>query len=235
MTDQNQDSGSADGNDGSPNSSASQSAGDQQSSGFDAVKLQSALEALTKKLDEVDARSRSLQGEKDRGVNKTRKEVEELKRQIGAYEKLKESGLDLDTAVEEIDFRDTVRQLKDQISSLNPPPAQTTGSSSDGADHTAWALQELTKYDLSSNDSAFIEILRGTPSRERVKDYILGKVAPQPAASPAGIVQAAATGGSKGSDTPDKIARLAELQKRPSLHRDEIKTLVTELEARGWK
>ena len=105
MTENEKDSGSVGGNEGVPTPPISDQQNVQQSSDA-AAKLQSTLDTLTKKLDEVDTRSRTLQSEKDRGVTKTRKEVEELKRQIAEYERLKGSGLEVDAAVEEVTFRD---------------------------------------------------------------------------------------------------------------------------------
>jgi len=99
------------------NSAGSQETGDKQSS-FDATKLQSTLEALAKKLDEVDKRSASLQGDKDRGVNKATAEVEALKKKIAELEKYRKAGYDDDAALEEISFRESVREVKNQIAEL---------------------------------------------------------------------------------------------------------------------
>lgn len=107
---------------GTTNPAGSQTGGDKQGS-FDAAKLQSALEAFTKRLDEVDARSKSLQGDKDRGVAKTTKEVDELKKKIAELEKFRKAGYDDETAWEEMSFRESVMSLKEQIAKLNSVPA----------------------------------------------------------------------------------------------------------------
>jgi hypothetical protein len=90
---------------------------------FDAKALQTAIDSIAKKVEEIDARSKSLQGDKDRSVVKTNKEVEELKRKFAEIEKFRKAGYDDDTAFEESDFRDAVRALKNQIATVSQAPA----------------------------------------------------------------------------------------------------------------
>ena len=125
---------------------------------FDAKTLQASIEALTKRLEEVDARSKALQGDKDRGIKKTNEEVSELKRKFAEIEKLKKSGMDDDAAIEEFTFRDEVRSLKDQISKLNPARPEPAGN---GAGEAVDKAQVVKTYGLESTDPEVIErILR---------------------------------------------------------------------------
>lgn len=147
MTD-NLDSGQSTQTPASPNAGGLNGQGDKQSSGFDAAKLQSTIEALTRKLDEVDKRSASLQGDKDRAVTKTAKEVDDLKRKIAEIEKLKGSGLDSDAAIEEFSFREDVRAIKDQLSKLGQAPATPAGNEQSGAD----AAKVVEQYGFTKED-----------------------------------------------------------------------------------
>ena len=142
------DSALLDGTSSKANAGGSQEAGAKQSSDFDAAKLQSTLETLTGKLAEIDARTRALQGDKDRGVAKANKEVDDLKRKIAAYEKLKKSGLDEDDAAEELTFREDIRSLKEQIASLGPVSGQRAGSAQSGTVDAAAVIAELGLPDL---------------------------------------------------------------------------------------
>ena len=123
----NSDSDLSNGTSSSPNGEGSLGKGDSSGS-VDALKLQSTIEALTKKLDEVDARSKALQSDKDRGITKTKSEVDDLKRKIAEIEKLKRSGLDEDGAIEELSFREEIRSIRDQLSKLNQAQPETAGN-----------------------------------------------------------------------------------------------------------
>jgi len=150
MTDE-LDGGSANGTDGSPKPVGSQQS--DSTGSFDAAKLQKTLDALVKKQDEIDARTRALQGDKDRGVNQTRKELDEIKRMFAGVEKLKGSGLELDDAVEEYDFRETVRQLKGQLEKLAPASQQATGTSPAGVTEAAKSVFEKARVDPNSPEA----------------------------------------------------------------------------------
>lgn len=126
MTDTDLDSGQEAGTAGNTNQTGSEQKGDKQSS-FDAKSLQSTLESLVKRLDEVDARSKSLQGDKDRGVKKTNDEVEKLKNKIAELERYRKAGYDDDTAFEEMTFREEVRSLREQIATINKASAGNGG------------------------------------------------------------------------------------------------------------
>jgi len=111
---------------GTPNQQASDS-----DSSKDAAKLQSTLETVLKRVEEIDKAYKTFQSGKDRGANESKKaidEVTELKRKIAEIEKLKKSGLDEDGAIEELSFRDDIRTLKDQLSKLGTAQTQTAGN-----------------------------------------------------------------------------------------------------------
>lgn len=147
MTDE-LDSGQSSGTTQTTESGGSKGSGDSSGS-FDAAKLQSTIESLSRKLDEVDARSKALQGDKDRGVAQTKDEVKELKRKIAEIEKLKKAGLDDDGAIEEHTFREDIRAVKDQLSKLTSPQTQTAGNGPSLADEQQKVLADL---ELNPND-----------------------------------------------------------------------------------
>jgi DNA repair exonuclease SbcCD ATPase subunit len=144
----------------SPNGGGSQGKGDSSGS-FDASKLQSMVEALTRKLDEVDERSKSLQGDKDRGVNQTKDEVKELKRKIAEIEKLKKSGLDEDGAIEEHSFREEIRTVKDQLSKLVSTQVVPTGNGENLVDEVAKVFAEFG-LDPNHPEAQSLYSLKGT-------------------------------------------------------------------------
>jgi hypothetical protein len=194
MADNDMDNGSTlEGTPTSPTAGGSQGQG-ASSSSFDAAKLQATLEALTKKVEEADARSRSLQGDKDRGVAKTRKEVDALKAQFAEIEKLTRDGMALDDAVEEYDFRSTVRELKTQLANLIPAPNPTAGS---GTVEAANVAKVFADYGLDLKDPRVLEVAqRGykDPDALELAAFKLSKSlaaspTPNPAQNPAGNVQ----------------------------------------------
>lgn len=77
---------------------------------FDPAKLQEAFDSLSKRLEEIDQRTRSLQGDKDRAVNKTRAELEAVKKQLAEIDRLKKLGLSEDEAMEEFAYRQSRNQ-----------------------------------------------------------------------------------------------------------------------------
>ncbi len=171
MTDNDLDSGQAVGTTQTTNSGGSKGNGDSSGS-IDAAKLQSTIEALTRKLDEVDARSKALQGDKDRGVNQTKDEVKELKRKIAEIEKLKKTGLDEDGAIEEHSFREDIRAVKDQLTKLTSTQTQTAGNGEGSADDVARLFE---KYGVPINDPESTPLLglKGLELKSAVQDLAL--------------------------------------------------------------
>lgn len=135
---------------GNTPSTPNEGSGDSNSSNADTSKLQAALEHLTTRLEEVDKRTRTLQGDKDRGVSQTKKEVEELKRKFAEVEKLKGRGLNEDEAFEELELRDGIRLLKQQLSGSNQAQPQTAGN---GDGSVVDKVKTLQEYGLSENDA----------------------------------------------------------------------------------
>jgi hypothetical protein len=191
MADNDLDSGQASGTAGSPASQSSSGEGGSSSS-FDAGKLQSLIEGFGRRMDEIDARTKSLQGDKDRAVVKTKKEVEELKAKIAEYEKLKSKGLAPDDALEEMDFRSTVRQLQEQLGRLGSVSTQAAGNGASGADTTAKAVLEELKLD--ANSAEVISILGKGYNAEK-QELELRRLAmrsttqPQPSAAESAAIQ----------------------------------------------
>lgn len=230
MADSDLDGGQANGTAGSPNSAGSQGAGDSNSS-FDAAKLQTAFEALTKRLDEVDQRSKALQGDKDRAVNKTKSEVDELKRKFAEVEKLRKTGLDEDSAFEELSFRDEIRNVREQLSKLNPAQPNPAGNGNGSAVDVAKVIEQ---YGLDGNDPEVVDkVLRGSLTAEQA-DIAALRLAYQRAKPSTSSPSAASAPSGKpavAENQDAKIARLSQLQKEPTKHRAEIKKLEGEL---GW-
>lgn len=134
-----------------------------------------------------------------------------------------------------------IRELEERLSQSSPQPAPSkVDGSIEQKQAVAEAITELNKYNLSSNDPAFLDLLRGQyPSKEafdaKVQRYILGKVAPQQPPSPADLVQSPSAAGSTGKNVQAKIARLQALQREPTKNRAEIKQLTEELDAVNWE
>lgn len=216
MAENDLDSGQAAGTAGTPNPQSS-SGTDASSSSFDAAKLQSLIEGFGKRIEEIDARTKSLQGDKDRAVVKTKKEVEELKAKIAEYEKLKSKGLEPDEALDEMDFRSTVRQLQDQLGKLNSVPSQTAGNGAGGADTTA---QVLKAAQLDANTPEVIDLIRqygNNPVEFAVRAGELRAKAtnrPQPSAAESASIQASPP--SQSVDVDALAAEHAKLMKNPS-------------------
>jgi hypothetical protein len=202
------------------NSASSQAGGDKQSS-FDATKLQSTLEALSKKLDEVDKRSAALQGDKDRGVNKANSEVEALKKKIAELEKYRKAGYDDDSALEEMSFRETIHEVKSQLAELK------SVSAGNGAVDVAKVVSD---FGLSKDDPAVVAFLasRSFESVEKAEVAIAKFVKGQtnkPIPSEADR-SASPTGVSKPTNPVDIDNRIVELSRNYSLNRAEIERLV---------
>jgi hypothetical protein len=142
---------------------------------------------------------------------------------------------------QEVRTKMELRELREQIAgqSAQPAPAVDNGLSTQKAAVTE-AIATLNQYGLSSNDPAFIELLRGKYSSRDAFDkavlgHVVGKLAPQKPPNPADVVQSPVTSPATVSDTASKIARLTELQKQPTKYRKEIAELAAELDKAGWK
>lgn len=187
MTDE-LDSGQSGGTNQDTNSGGSKGNGDSSGS-FDAAKLQSTIESLSRKLDEVDARSKALQGDKDRGVSQTKDEVKELKRKIAEIEKLKKNGLDEDGAIEEHSFREDIRAVKEQLSKLTSTQAQVTGNGPSLAEEQAQVFAEY-KVDPNDPEAASLLSLKGVELVKEVSKLAIKRAKQSPPdSSEAGSIQ----------------------------------------------
>ena len=191
MTEVQMDGGSADGTDTNANGVASGNQSVQQPS-FDAAKLQSSIDALIGKVGELEARTNGLQSVKD----KTTSEVSGLKARIAEYEQLKEK-LGPDGAIDQMELRQTLAEIKAQLS--GSVPAQPAGSGASETFNVAQAVEDLQVRQLDANDPDFIKLLKKGLSKETFNEYIANKTRPQPAATPSGMVQSPATGTPKAS------------------------------------
>jgi hypothetical protein len=198
-----EDSGLPEGTAAEPTAVRSATEGAQQSSGFDAAKWQKTLEALTSKLEEVDARSKALQGDKDRGVAQTKKEVEELKRQIAEVRKLEKAGFSEDAAVEEFDFRESVRQLKEALPTLASVLASGPGKA---VDETSEAAKVISEYGLSDSDPSVARLysLKGDALKAAAADMAYRRAKPQqPSAADAPVL----SGAPASSESPESLLK----------------------------
>lgn len=221
------DSGQSAGTEAVPNASGSQGNGVSGGS-FDASKLQSTLETVLKRVDEIDKSYKTFQQGKDRGVNKATEEVAELKRKIAEIEKLKKAGLDDEGAYEELSFREDVRALREQLSKLNPAQSQPAGNSEALAEE---AGKVFAKYGVDPNDPVAIGFtsLKGAELKAAVADYAFEKSKHSPPdSSTATSLQSTPA---KAVDQSALIAKLHSLQKEPTRNRVEIAKLEKEL---GW-
>ena len=228
MAENDLDSGVASGTTGTPTPETS--AGQSHDNSINAAQLQTAIDQLTKRLDEVDTRARTVQGEKDKTLKKTSDEVNELKRKIAEIEKLKKSGLPEDAAIEEFSFREEVRALREQLGRINPAQPQPAGNGAGLAVETAKVLEQ---YQLDGNDAEVVEkvIKAGSPleaENAALKIAYRRTQAPPPSPASAPTLTGKAV---TNEDVQAKIDRLAKLQKEPTKHGAEIKKLSEEL---GW-
>jgi len=197
-----------------------------------ATQLQASLDTLTSKVGELDARTRTLQGDKDKGVQKALNEVGDLRSKIADYENLKER-LGADGAVEQIAMRDTLRAIQAQLEGSQPVSTQPVGNEVSGAVNMANAVETLQAMKLDANDAGFLELVQKGLTQENLNAYIVNKLKPSPTASPAGIVNPPATGGTPSPTTSDLtqeyMNKMQAAQGNPSL----VKSLMEEYSKKG--
>lgn len=236
MSDDTLDSGSVlEGTPASPNAGGSQ--GENVSGGSGAGQPQTDFEALSNQMREMQKQLRSLQGDKDRGIAQTKKEVDDLKRKFTEIEKLKSKGFSEDEAFEELEIRDAIRELRSQMkpnNSVQPSPA------GNGNGLAVEKAETLKKYGLNENDPDVAKALSDVDSNNPLAlENAALRVAfnrtqkPTPDASAASSVTNTPT--QRETDTPTLINKLSEMQKHPSKYRDEIQKLSKQLDERGWK
>ena len=165
--------------------------GDSSTSESDAIvsKLRSALLEELKPVIQQTI-ERQVQSTKD-------KRIQKLEGRLGMLAELEEQGATIpENLKQEMRFRDLEARLTQ--------PAQPVSVRDDGSSQQKQAvtdaIAELSKYDLTTNDPAFFELLRGHyQSRDafdaQVQRYIVGKLSPQKNPNPADIVQSPITAG----------------------------------------
>lgn len=196
MTDKPTESGELDVTGAEPTTPVTKEQSDQQTSA-DAAKLQSTLETLTKRVDEIDKSYRTMQGDKDRGVKRVERDLDDLKKLIGEYETFKTRGLEPDAAIEEVDFRQSIRELKQTLQDLKGgslPVKTGTGTAGGGADDADRLIEELG---LSANDPEVVTALRGDSPTVAIA-RLAQRRASQPASHPAAAPPLTGGGGSTG-------------------------------------
>lgn len=233
MAENDLDSGQPTGTAGSPTRQGS-SGSDASSSSFDAAKLQSLIEGFGKRIDEIDSRTKSLQGDKDRAVVKTKKEVEELKAKIAEYEKLKSKGLEPDEALDEMDFRQTVRQLQEQLGKLGSVQSSPAGNGQSQTTEAAKAVIDELKLDANAPEVVSILAKGLDPDKQELElRRHAARPKPPPSATESPVLPA--TPAAPAGDTVAMIAKLNELMLNRSKNKPEIDRLSAELDKRGWK
>lgn len=179
----------ATGGDGSATPASSQSQGQPLE-----ANLAGEIAKLQKKLDAQDGEIRALKGGKDAAVDRMVKAQEQTLARLAKYlnvdenqvrEAQRQSVLD-DLIAERLSGDPSVPTIQGRVEGADIPAGLRAVEAFSAAD----AIAEVERYNLSLNDPSFISLLRDKQlNRDKVKDYILGKVAPQPAASPATVVQ----------------------------------------------
>ena len=199
MTDNQMDGGPADGTTTNANGGASGTQGVQQPS-FDAAKLQEVLDAVGTLSKRVDG----LQSVKDKQAN----ELTGLKAQITEYEQLKER-LGADGALEQLELRQTLAEIKEKLSGAVSPQSPGTGAS--GAVNAAKAFVDL-ELDLKNPlvaDALGKQYASETEAQlaaYRVRDQL--RNSPSPTAA-----QGAAIQGGQPKAEPNRDALIEELGK----------------------
>lgn len=203
-------------------SAGSQATGDKQGS-LDAAKLQSAIEALSKQV-------ASLQGDKDRGVQKALKGFDELNQKVAELERIKKlTGLDGAQAYEELEFRDTLRDVK--VLLQNQKASTRTPDKADGGAEERLKLFDSYGLDPNSPDAVALSGLSGDALELAVARRVRGRT--QPDASEASTVTAKTA--PKSEDVEEKATRLKEMYRHPSRNAKAIKELEADLDATNWR
>lgn len=174
---------------------------------FDPAKLQEAISGFSKRLEEIDQRTRSLQGDKDRAVNKTRAELEAIKKQLAEVERLKKLGLSEDEAMEELAYRQT-RNVQPQA----PVPV---------GNETVKVDEVIAEYGLDpSNPEVKLAFEKQFKSREEAEltaaRLLKPKPKPTPAQAPAQPVQSTVQSADLQKQYEKDLENLRKQSRRPS-------------------
>ena len=182
--------------------------------------LAETIAQLQRKIDAQDGEIRALKSGKDKAVDRVVKSQEETLAKLAKYlnvdenqvrEAQRQSVID-DLISERLSGNQSATPIQGRVGEQDSSAGLRTVESFSVAD----AIEQIEKYNLSANDADVIQLLRDRSlSKEKVKDYILAKVAPQPTPSPAGVVQGAARSGAT-VNTEALYSELQELSKNPT-------------------
>lgn len=193
--------------------------------------LQKSVEALTKKLDDVEKQQRGKQGDIDR----LQKDYSGLREAMSAVNQMKARGMTDEDAVSEVEYRQTVKRLADRLEDLTPQSAQPAGRGTSGAAREAQEI--VQQLELDSSDPDVVALLGG---QYRNLDHLEAEAAKlklrkstKPAPSSSAAPPVVGGGSSSEETTEDLVSRFNEAKKFPTS--PEYKVIKAELEKRGWK
>lgn len=169
----------------------------------------SELEALSKRVGELDGMLRALQSDKDKGVAKVQKQVTEMQDELERYYELRSKGVTEQDARKSLILDEIIAErmgVSERVEEA-PQPVPT----SDERLKPALALAGL-----SANDPEVIEILRTSPVQEQINRIVqLGLSRKQAQAVPASPGAAMSTGG--GGAVPGETLESVEAELKAEL------------------
>lgn len=176
------------------------------------------LEAVNRKVRELEGLVRQLQGDKDRGVQKALNEVTSMREQLNQYEKLRSKGLDVEAALDQMEIQQLLQERRTTRQSTGVPVQGGGGTPPQSAtvDHTTL----LSQLGLDPNAPEVLNVVRSTSDpvmREatfRAMAALRGST-PKPAPNPA--QQVPMGGGTSVSERTieDVEADLARIRNKP--------------------
>ena len=212
----------------SPNAGGSQGQSVSGSSG----NAQTPQTEIEKKLAYLETQYNALKSEKDRGVSRVEKRVDDFEKKFDEVQKLISRGYSRDEAFEQIQLKETVESLKSQI---QQGTSVQTGNAGNGNGSAVDRAKTLQQYGLSENDPDVAAELNGKAFASEIElENAALKIAfkranrPQPDASAAPVAQGAPV--TVGSNA-ESVARLEKLQQDPIRNRKEIAEIEKAL---GW-
>lgn len=190
---------------------------------FDPSELKAVIDSLSSTVKEIDARTRSLQGDKDRGISKLTKEIEDAKNRLAAVERLKKLGLTEDEAVLELASR--------QASSNQPVTPAPVGN------ETVKVDEIIGEYGLDMTNPEVKIAFEGRQfkSREEAELTAARLLKPKPKPTNAQMPAQPASPTSVTGDADSLIVKYNELAKKPSVNFQEMQGIKKRLqEMKVW-
>lgn len=130
-----------------------------------------ALKGLTERLEAIEKQQRSLQGDKDRAVNRNQSEIQKILEEVEA---LKGTGMTQQQAVSQIELKNTLQEMQQTIASL------TSGAGNAGQQSGSPITKVIEEAGLSTEDADVSALL----ARSNVTEADVWKLAAKKAASP---------------------------------------------------